>query len=533
MTSSRKSPICNPARTGSSLSDATKVVSREGLGNIVQSGLATKHYKNSRLKMLHSANATRNFALRILDKHAIHIIILTGFISLLGILKTEYAIGDGYWTPLRFLAYVSDLKSLTPHTIERLVALTVHNDSVKVLPSLLEVPFFLIYGKWVPQLSLAIGIILMIFLNCILYQTLTESTNSFYFKVLILACCILAYIHTDFLSRFSVVFASHRVIPMICLVASSKILFQRASTHTNNYILWPQAMYLSMLSSISLFSFASGSLLIPLTAGTFIVTGRIKMSIIFISITLPFFLVFLSFFQSDHMIRLSADSSHNISIASTITLFISYLTYLWSDPFYHLLSPKLASISAIAVSIFILLASLQKCSGDPLIATHSGATLNIVLKRCIFIAFYLALLFVFMLFQRAPSAVPDRYYVESIVFSIVSLVILLSVLKIPSNRVLFSCLLVYSSTMMSRSAYKIVHNHALPNSYYGDRPFVECLYGLSSVNSYSVGTLCHFNDIFYHFNPINNFDHPSIQIHSRDSYAKDIYRVFTGNKLTN
>ena len=91
--------------------------------------------------------------------------------SLTLILISDYQIYDTFWTPLRSLyrALNNDFWFSNPYQVINYIYDTVHNDSIKLVPSLIEYLFAIPFNYWNPRVSLLLGV--LIWILCYLFFT--------------------------------------------------------------------------------------------------------------------------------------------------------------------------------------------------------------------------------------------------------------------------------------------------------------------------------------------------------------------------
>ncbi len=179
--------------------------------------------------------------------------------SLFLIIITDYKIYDGFYTPLRslyFLLYKSN-NLLILDNLKEIIRYSLHNDSIKFFPSLIEYIFSIGFNYWNPRISLLIGFLSWLvcyglFLK-IIYRLFELNKLQKQIFSLFISVCFFSSLF--FYTRFSIVFAIHRTLPIICALLISLLLFK----NNKNYILSNLDILISIiLCIIAQFSFASG-----------------------------------------------------------------------------------------------------------------------------------------------------------------------------------------------------------------------------------------------------------------------------------
>ena len=88
---------------------------------------------------------------------SLNVIFIALSVSLIVI--SDYIFSDGFWTPLRGIHFLLDTGNYNNLFFKNLVENSIHNDSIKLFPTLIEFLPSAIIGYWSPRISLLIGIL--------------------------------------------------------------------------------------------------------------------------------------------------------------------------------------------------------------------------------------------------------------------------------------------------------------------------------------------------------------------------------------
>ncbi len=183
-------------------------------------------------------------------------------IWVVNIIRYPLRLGDAWWTPVRGIALLIDPQKHGT-SIESFIKSTVHIDSVKLFPTLLEALHSLVIGSWYPINSRILGIACWMTCYWIIDRHISRVVGRENGRYRVLRFFILsAFLLGGGGFRFGMLFSIHRALPALCGIISASLLFRDNSNRLPvNYV-----VYLSLLSIISQWSFAHGSVLMVLIA---------------------------------------------------------------------------------------------------------------------------------------------------------------------------------------------------------------------------------------------------------------------------
>lgn len=461
---------------------------------------------------------------------------LFGFLFSFVVLSGSYTIGDGYWTPLRFLGKARSLFSgsdtLNVHFIGDIYSYVVHNDSVKLFPSLAELPVYSFYGYWEPRASVFIGVLFYLFLIFVFSRIVQKekylSIGSF--SIILILTSLLIPSHSA-LVRFTSVFSSHRTIPAICLVSSSLLLFKG-----KRQILLPykDIILLSFLSVVATFSFANGFILPLLTLfslcrkltkrDTILHARRILAFLIPVIVASIFYFKTLSL---DHHVELSARHATNLGIGnifSGLIYSVKFLTY-WDYSAFSLI----LMIVLLPAPLALLMRRIRR-------PNHSRLDSNIAfddqisLSRLSFVlCFYLLTIPIVIVLRGSPN-VPDRYFVEATLASAsFYMIVLLLNKRTAVKKIALVVILLITVTKISYTSFDALSGRSFNSGESVDEVIVECIRNHQYQDYNYLESQCGISRGFWHFAEESLTSHPSIKIDDPEKYSEVLFNTLNKN----
>jgi len=469
--------------------------------------------------------------------------------SLVLILISDYKIYDGFYTPLRslyFLFYKSS-NLLILDNIKEIIEGTLHNDSIKIFPSFLEYIFSIGYQYWNPRMSLLLGFLSWLLCYALFLKIIIKlfELNEIHKQIYCFFISICFFSSLFFFTRFSIVFAIHRTLPIFCALFISLLLFK----NNKNYILSNLDISISiLLCIIAEFSFASGIFLWPNTFFALIFKRYLSKETVskfkiycFLFFSILFSIFYFHLFEKDHIVSLISnqifeDNKFQPKISLDLSRTIIFIFTFGSSFFnslinfknnYYLFFSTVLFIFYIVLSITILKNKLYIFSKEVLFK----------LSPLIFlVSFNLFIIFSVCISRGAPDMGHEsRYFCESTIFSlsIISIVFYLLLrlkrLKILKIFILISLILSFNNLIGYAIYFK---NYFLfPNSriYSGEKKLVECIKYEKNPSLLILQNKCDLGSYFRYFQETENLIHPSIKIKDRDEFSKNIFKTF-GNK---
>ncbi len=403
-------------------------------------------------------------------------------------LRLNYFIGDGFSTPLRAL-YIAKYESLDfLDRISQFTVATVHNDSVKLFPSLIELLFFQIKGHWSPAISISIGIISWISCYLLIVKLVQENTSlTEKEKALFISFIALSmFCPSHFFLRFTQVFVIHRTLVAICVLVIANILFKKENLLTTN----KRTAIISICCIISQFSFANGfTIWFLILAGLILKELYPKININ--PIKVKYFV--LACLTSNSFYLILFDNSHTKALASVmmsklqmkdgfslgLELFANFSTNYMSSFNSNFFIGKTFSFSVLLIIYILIINKFLKNN-----KSNVKIEKLVNLLPFIFIGTFYGLPILGRLFLRYEP-ISSRYFVESTLFSISILVIIYSMSKATGVRNISSFLLTYVLVLSSlnlMNIVKYVQDLNFPDSHAREVELIKCIKSSSEVS---------------------------------------------------
>lgn len=462
---------------------------------------------------------------------------LFGFLLSCVVLSGSYRIKDGYWTPLRFLGKVRSLLDgsdvLDVNFIGDIYSYVIHNDSVKLFPSITELPAYVFYGYWEPRASVFIGLVLFILLVCAFSRSIQKGKYVSIGSLSILLTITSLLIPSQAaLVRLTSVFASHRIIPAICVVCSTMLLFKNKKHISLPY---KDVILLSLLSIVAMFSFANGFVLPLLT--TFVLLGkyvirdgslRVRKILVFL---IPVIIASILYFNSlnfDHHAELSANTLIDFdekNIVSGLIFSIKLLSYLWNP---------LASIMLMIVLLPTPVLVLVRRFRRPWVSSTRNNLVvedKVSLSRLSFVLlFYLSMVPMFIVsrgYSGLNPDIPPRYFLEASLASASFMIILILLNNNNTlNKIVFAiisiALVVKISIFCVDSFSENVESSGRKSI---DEVIVECIQSHQYQDYKYLESECRIGKAFWHFGEENLVSHPSIKIDNPEEYSEVLFNT--------
>ena len=395
---------------------------------------------------------------------SINLIILYLTIAVFSIvLFSNYSSGDFYWTPLRSIYIFKTNDLLDFETIKRFLNSTIHNDSVKLFPTILEIISLKFSYNWEPRISLLLGLGSWL-LNFYLYFKLILRSFKLTLKqqkVLALILFLCFFGPPYFFYRFTIVFALFKTLPSLCLLSITKILFKNDSNINNLDLISICAFCL-----IAQFSYSWGSIL-WITSYFILFSNYLLFKTKYINLTklvifgfigtfsITLYISILDFSTLNSLFIKNNISLNSLDIFNSIKDFYSFLStfsfsYIGGFDIYSSSFPKCLfntdivnipecgvsklylSISIIIFSLFYILLLIQ------IIQLKQKAYFKTFIYQSapfLFIAFNLSIIPMANLLLRSQNISPPRYFTESTIYSISIVLIILISLSINNFRI--------------------------------------------------------------------------------------------------
>lgn len=492
---------------------------------------------------------------------SINIVILYLALSIFFIIVfSNYSSGDFFWTPLRSI-YIFKTNNLWEiGTLKKFLISTIHNDSIKFFPTVIEIISIKFTGNWQPRISLLIGLGSWLSIFYLYFKLILRSFNLSFKsqKVFALILFLCFFGPPFFFYRFTIVFALFKTLPLICLLLSAQILFKKDS-NINNL----ELILLFTFCLVAQFSYSWGSILwittylvlffnylvfrrkyLNLTKLiTFGLLGTLSTTLY---ISILDFSTIASLFETNNISANLKNLSHSIkgfySFLSTYSL--SYLGGLdsYSQKFPTCLfdtdisnipqcqvDPIYVKIIVIIFSLFIFFLVIQ------IIEITRKATLSkFIFQSCpyLFVALNTSIIPVANVFLRSHTSSPPRYFSESTLFSISLFLIVLISLRFNKFNIFksFIFFLIFLSTIINFSNINIYTFKLLNKERLGDPHFssaIECIQNAPEhKKDYDyLFNQCEFWKINKYFDEQSEFNHPFIKIKNIDVYTKKVFKV--------
>lgn len=462
---------------------------------------------------------------------------------------SDYKIYDGFYTPLRSLYFLfyKFKNFLTLDNLNEIIGSTVHNDSIKIFPTLLEYFFSIGFNYWNPRMSLLLGFLswlvcYFLFLKIIIRLFKFNELQKQIYSLLISFCFFSSLF---FYSRFSIVFAIHRTLPIICALFISLLLFK----NNKNYILSNSDILISiLLCIIAQFSFASGIFIWPNTFLALIFKRYLSKDSVsklkiytFLFFLVLFSIIYFNLFEKDHIISLinnqifeenkfqpkfSLDLSKYFIFFSTFgsSFFNSFINF--QNNYYLFFSSSLF-IFYIILSITILKNKIYIFSKEVLFKLSPLIYL---------VSFNIFIIFSVFISRGAPDIGHEsRYFCESTIFSLsiisIAFYLLLKLKRLKILKIFIAFALIFSLNNLIAYAIYFKNYFLFPYSriYSGEKKLIECIKYDKNPSIFILQNKCALGSYFRYFQEKENLIHPSIKIKDRDAFAQKIFKTF-GNK---
>ena len=476
------------------------------------------------------------------------------------IVFSNYGSGDFFWTPLRSIYIFKTSNFWDFETFKSFLISTVHNDSVKLFPTLFEIISLKLSNNWEPRISLLLGLGSWL-LNFYIYLKLILRSFKLTFKsqkVLALILFLCFFGPPYFFYRFTIVFAIFKTLPSLCVLFSAQILFKKDPTLNNIELIllctfclvaqysysWGSILWITtFLVLYCNYKEFKGKYLHPIKLITFSFVGTIS-TILYILIL--DFSTLTSLFIKNNISLNFKDFSNSIkgfySFLSTYSL--SYMggldsysqkfpTCLFNTDIINVpecgINKSYIRVSLIIFSLFIFLMLIQIVK---IIQKQSTKTFIYKSSPFIFIASNTSAIPIANIFLRAQYTSPPRYFPESTLFSISIILIALLTLRINKFNLLklFIFLLIFLSSFINFSNINIYTFKLLNKDPLGDPQFSNMIICIRSApenkkNFNYLFNQCNFWKTNKYFNDQSKIDHPFIKIKNFDFYANKVFKV--------
>lgn len=466
--------------------------------------------------------------------------------SLTLILISDYQIYDTFWTPLRSLyrALNNDFWFSNPYQVINYIYDTVHNDSIKLVPSLIEYLFAIPFNYWNPRVSLLLGVLIWIlcylFFTRILFKIFELNKKN---KQILSFLLAISFFSSPFFSiRFTYLGAIHKTIPILCSIFIANIIFKG---RINDKLTRFDLTKIISLCFIGQFSFVSGIFLwinsfLFLFFKNFLARESVsKMKIYIFSFFLAIsFAIYFNLFTQAHLYESTSENFlnliNNTNPIQTSLKYISFIatsisvyfngTYYFGTPYFVVLS-----ILNLIIYIFVFyklifrkkdkLNKLDLFKISPLLYLTTFNLYGLLATQIV----------------RLPRYFEARYFCENIILSF-SLLSMLVFFLIKKNKKIFVKNIIYFTVIFSFSnliGFLIfTHKYVIsPNTrvYNGDSKVYECLRKEREPNYNNAIKNCKLDKAWGFIREDNPKKHPTIKVNDFEEYSKKIYRVF-GNK---
>ena len=174
------------------------------------------------------------------------------------ILFSNYSSGDFFWTPLRSIYIFKTTNLWDQGTLKSFLESTIHNDSIKLFPTFVEIISLKFTNNWEPRISLILGFGSWLLNFYIYFKLILRSfkLNLKLKKLLALILFLCFFGPPYFFYRFTIVFALIKTLPSLCLLSSAQILFKK-DLAINNI----ELILLCTFCLVAQFSYSWGSIL--------------------------------------------------------------------------------------------------------------------------------------------------------------------------------------------------------------------------------------------------------------------------------
>jgi len=413
-----------------------------------------------------------------------------------------------------------------------------------LVPSFIEYIFSFFTNKWNPRVSLLIGvsswILCYVFFLKILFKIF--KLNNISKQILSLFISICFFSSPFFFYRFTLVFAIHKVLPVLCSICISLIIFKKSHDYIISY---KDIFSLITLILVGQFSFVSGIFLWPNTIIFLLLKkyinnksiSKYKLFLLGIISTISL-LGYLNLFNQSHIIELT--KNNYVSFLNNWDIFLrifKYFTFLstFSSSYFN-------GLTFFGSDLYIFFSCINFLLIITIVFLKFESIRNFLNKKCIFDVAPLLYLITFNLYgflavliSRKPVSLENRYFCESTIFSL-SLLFLFFYLLINLKKIrliniyIVSVLVLCFSNLISNLIF--TKNYVfLPSKrdYVGDRKIIECIKKSDfPTYEYLIDT-CNLNKNWLFIQKGNKKYHPIIKISDYDEYSGKIYKVF-GNK---
>ncbi len=481
----------------------------------------------------------------LIDKVNILFVLSTLFLVII----SDYKIYDGFYTPMRGLNILfNGLFNINSSlNINTFIESTIHNDSVKLFPTLLEYIFSIPNNFWEPRISLLLGIISWIICYLLFIQIVFRIFKLSNYKrqifSLILSFCFFSSLF--FFTRFTTVFAIHRTLPILCSLIIYPLIFRNNKYHIiSNF----DFLKIIILCIVGQFSFASGIFIWPntlfaLILKRFLSTKTVSKTKIyyFISFFVLFMILYFYLFDKNHMIglinnRFLETNASNFKI--TLDLYKNFLfIFTFGSSFlnsfinfrnnYYLISSSILWLFYIAFFVYIFKNKVNIFSKVDLFKIYPlifQITSNFLVIASILIS------------RGSPYMGHEaRYFCESNIFSLsIICTVFYILLEIRQLKILrFFLTITVLISMSNLIAYLIYFKNyfLFPGFrvYTGDSQLVQCIKNEKNPSLIELDKKCKLGSHFQYFQNDKSLIHSSIKIKNKDKFAEQIFNTF-GNK---
>lgn len=469
--------------------------------------------------------------------------------SLVLIIITDYKVYDGFYTPLRGLYFLFyDFQNLVNlSNLSEFVESVIHNDSIKAFPLILEYIFSFGFRYWNPRMSLFLGFLSWILCYGLFLRIIIRlfELNKLHKQIISLSISLCFFSSLFFYTRFSILFAIHRTLPIICALFLSLLLFK----NNKNYIFNNLDILISiLLCIIAQFSFASGIFLWPNTFFALIFKRFLyKNSISKLKIyTFLFFLVLFSIiyfylFDNSHIINLINNqifegNKLEARISMDLSKYLIFIFTYGSSFFNSLINFQNNYYLLCSIILFILYMILFITAVKNKFYIFSKDFLFKISPLIFLVSFNLFIIFSVFFSRGAPSIGHEsRYFCESTIFSLSLIgIAFYLLLKLKRPKLLKICIvLALFLSINNLIAYSIYFKNyfLFPKfrSYTGESKLVECIKNDANPSLFVLENKCNLGFYFRYFQAEGKDIHPSIKIKDRDAYSEKIFKTF-GNK---
>lgn len=470
------------------------------------------------------------------------------FSSLFLIIISDYSIYDGFYTPLRglYFLFFKTNNLLTIDNLQSFIGNTIHNDSIKTFPSLLEYIFSIGFNYWNPRMSLLLGFLswlvcygLFLKIGFRLFEL-----NTLHKQIFSLFISVCFFSSLFFYTRFTHVFVIHRTLPIICALLISLLLFK----NNKNYILSNLDILISIsLCIIAQFSFASGLFIWPNTFFALIFKRYLSKDSVsklqiysFLFFLVLFSIMYFQLFDKEHIIslisnQLSDENKFQPGFADLSKQLIFIFTY-GSSFFNTLINFQNNYYLFISIALFTFYIFFSITILRNKLYIFSKEILFKLSPLIFLVSFNLFIIFSIWISRGAPDIGHEaRYFCESTIFSLsilsINFYLLLMFKKPKILKIFIICTLIFSINNLIAYAIYFKNYLLVPYSrvYTGDKNLVKCIKYTKNPSLLALQNKCHFGDYFKYFNEKQNLIHPSIKIKNRDEFSENIFKTF-GNK---